>query len=437
MNVKEIYATIKSSEMYSRIASGAFWSIFGTAISKFIVLVAGIICANILGPKGYGELGIIRSTISMFVIFGTAGMGVTATKYISQHLKNEVDKVGTIFAISNLFTLVSGLIVSALIIIFSSRVASLLNEPDLSFSIKFGGFILFFSVINGCFQGSMMGVENFKGLAINTFISSVIEAVFVVAGSKVGGVIGALVGYGIGIMSLTVLNRFSVKKFFQSIGLKVNYSSLRLKDFKVLYQFSIPAALSSFIVVPSYWIARAILANRSGFEEVGMYEVAEQWRTIILFIPSALCNIILPMLSGYQSTNDRKSYKKALILNLSLNVSISAIASLVVILATGLIIGAYGDGFDNKLTFIALACSCIFSSFASVVGVSIVSKGKVWYGLGFNILWSIMFIGLSYIFISKGMGSLGISLGCLISYFFHSLFQLIFLVSLLKREKAL
>lgn len=433
--MKVFISSIKSSEVYSKIASGAFWSIFGTSISKFIVLVASIVCANILGPKGFGELGIIRSTINMFVIFGTAGMGVTATKYISQYLKSNLEKVGTIFTILNIFTFISGLVISSFVIIFSPSISEFLNEPELCFSIKFGGLLLFFSIVNGCYNGSMLGYENFKALAINTFASSLIEAVFVIAGAYYGGRVGALIGYGIGIMSLTVFNRLSVRKLFKASGVKANYSNLHIGDFKVLYQFSLPAALSSFIVVPSYWVARALLANRSGFEEVGIYEAAEQWRTIILFIPSALSNIILPMLSGYQSSNDSYSYKKAFYINLWLNVSVSILVSTIVILFSSLILGAYGQGFGNRFTFIALVCSTIFSSFATVVGVAIVSKGRAWQGFCFNMVWALNFLGLTYIFIKKGMGSSGVSLACLIAYFFHSAYQFIYLLVVRKRDK--
>ena len=433
--MKEFISSIKSSEVYSKIATGAFWSILGTFISKLIVLVAGIVCANLLGPKGYGELGIIRSTINMFVIFGTAGMGVTATKFISQYRKNNIEKVGTIFAISNIFTFISGFVISLFVIIFSPGVSEILNEPELCFSIRFGGLLLFFSIVNGCYNGSLLGYENFKSLAINTFGSSLIEAVFVVAGAYWGGVAGALIGYGIGIMSLTVFNKFSVHKLFKASGVMPNYSNLHIGDFKVLYQFSLPAALSSFIVVPSYWIARALLANHSGFEEVGMYEAAEQWRTIILFIPSALSNIILPMLSGYQSLNDSHSYKKTFYCNLLLNVSVSALVAAIVILFSGLILDVYGQGFDNRLTFIILACSTVFSSFSTVVGVTIISKGRAWQGLCFNMIWSLTFIGLTYLFINNGMGSSGISLACLIAYFFHSVYQFTYLLVDRQRSK--
>ena len=80
-----IVERIKQSDIGKRLVSGASWSLIGTASAKFLVLVSGIICARILGKVEYGELGMVRSTISLFVAIGSAGLGLTASKYISEY----------------------------------------------------------------------------------------------------------------------------------------------------------------------------------------------------------------------------------------------------------------------------------------------------------------------------------------------------------------
>lgn len=49
--LRQIQDRLKTSDVMSRMASGAFWSFTGTAFAKFIVLVAGIWCARILGQE--------------------------------------------------------------------------------------------------------------------------------------------------------------------------------------------------------------------------------------------------------------------------------------------------------------------------------------------------------------------------------------------------
>lgn len=426
--LKKIYNTINSSELYKRIANGAFWSVLGSAIAKILVLVAGIICANILGKKGYGELGLIRSTINMFVIFGTAGMGVTATKYISQYRHSDKNEVARIYSITTLFTTISALLIALLVIIFSSKLAThALNAPHLGDSIKFAALLLFVTIINSSYQGTLSGYENFKRISINTFISSFVEASLVVIGAVLAGVDGALLGYGIGISTMMILNRFYVKKTLIQDEIHIQYKKLKLSDFNVLTKFSIPAALSSFLVVPSYWIVRTLMVRYSGFEELGIYEAADQWRVIILFIPSALSNIVLPILSSYIGNNEADTYKRALKINVILNVGISLVLAIAVSVLSKWISQSYGEGFDNTYVLVFLAFSTVFSAFASVVGLSIVSQGKTCIGFAFNVIWALMFVCFSVFTLRYGYGATGVAFSLMCAYMLHGIFQFIYL----------
>ncbi len=429
-------AKFKSSELFSRIASGAVWSILGSASAKFLVLVAGILCANILGSKEYGELGLIRSTVNMFVVFGTAGMGITATKFISQFRDTDNENVSRIYIVTCLFTTISAIFVAALVLFLSPILAEdALHAPHLTSSIRFASLLLLVTILNSSYQGTLAGYENFKRITINTFISSTLEAVLVIIGALIGGINGALLGYGIGVAALTLLNFIYARKTLATNAVRVDYGNLRLSDFRILTSFSIPAALSSFLVVPSYWVVKTLIARYSGFEELGLYEASDQWRIIILFIPSALSNIVLPILSSYIGKEDERTFKGALKINVVLNVGVSLVMAAGVIILSKWILQTYGPGFDTPSVLIYLALSTVFSSFASVVGMAIVSQGKTWIGLAFNMIWSLNFILFSYISLTHGAGATGVAFSLMIAYMLHGLFQFIYLWLSVLRNK--
>lgn len=431
--ISAVVSKIRSSELLNRIATGAFWSAVGSAVAKILVLIAGILTANLLGNNGYGELGLIRSTVNMLVIFGTAGMGVTATKFISQNRFSNRVEVAKTYSVTTLFTTVTAIIIAILVFCFSKDLAVFINAANLDSSIKFAALLLLVTILNSAYHGTLAGYEDFKQLSINTFISSFIEAVLVVIGAYFGGVKGALLGYGIGVLSLTLLNKYYSWRILCREGVIVKYRNLRIKDFKVLVDFSIPAALSSFLVVPSYWLVRTLIVRYAGFNELGIYEASDQWRIIILFIPSALSNVVLPILSSYVGQNEVDSFRKALRINLMLNIGISLILAILVSVLSSIIMGFYGEGFDNPHTLILLSASTVFSSFASVVGLSIVSRGKTWIGFAFNVLWAFMFIAISYITLRLGYGASGVAFSLLVAYFLHGVFQFIYLkLSVLK-----
>lgn len=430
---KTIINKIKASPLAKRIASGAIWSILGTASAKGIVLVSGIICANILGKIGYGELGIVRSTISLFIVFGTAGLGITTTKFIAQYKNSDTQKVESVIGLTTLFSLILAICITLCVFTFAEYIATCtLKNSGLTISIRFGSLILISTILNGIYNGINVGFEKFKQIAQNTLCASILETLLIVIGAYYWGVNGAVVGFGIGVSSLAVFNYITARKALKEINGKISFFKFKKEDLSIVYKFSIPAALASFLVAPSYWIVRTLLIRFSGYGELGIYEAAEQWRIIILFIPSALCNIILPILT---SNNDNvNNYKKALKINIALNVGIAFILAIIISGLSNMIMGTYGKSFDNNLPLIVLAFSTIFTAFASVVGISITSRGKMWIGFVFNFIWSCMFLLFSYIALTLNYGAVGISIALLLSYLIHSIIQCIYLHYIINKD---
>ena len=113
--IRLLKSKLQSSDIAKRMASGALWSFTGTALAKFIVLVVGILCARILTQAEYGEFGMVRSTINTFVVFGMAGIGLTATKYISEYKKTQQSKISGVYILTNGFALLTGILITLLI----------------------------------------------------------------------------------------------------------------------------------------------------------------------------------------------------------------------------------------------------------------------------------------------------------------------------------
>ena len=428
-HVSTLFDRIRHSDIARRIASGASWSFLGTATAKFLVLVSGIFCARILGQSGYGELGMVRSTISLFVAVGSAGLGLTASKYISEYRAvNNTNKISEIYVLTNGLALVTGVLVS-LLVYFASHflAANILNAPYIENDLKVGSILLFITVLNGAQNGVLSAYEDFKSIAINTFISSFVEAILIVIGAKYWGVTGALLGFGFSYIMLFILNYAVIHRTFTSNNVKLKWRISR-DSFTVLYRFSIPALLSSLLVTPAFWIAKAMLANKAGFAEVGLYEVADQWKIIILFFPSAVSQIVLPILSNLKSSDSGlKKYWKVLWINVLLNGGVCLILSLIVIIFNPQLLSLYGSEYTNSLPLIIIVLSTVFTSIAQVVGLAIASMGKMWTGCIFNIIWAFILILFCYIFINMGLGATGIALALLLSYLIHTIIQLIYL----------
>jgi O-antigen/teichoic acid export membrane protein len=428
MNYKTtfLYQKLMSSDVGRRMAVGAFWSFTGTALAKFLVLVAGIFCARFLGKQGYGEFGMVRSTISLFVTIGFAGLGLTATKYISEYRNTAKERIGSIIYLTRGFALLMGILITTIVLLISPYLASdVLEVPHLVDDLRVGALLLFVTVINGAQVGVLSGFEDFRSIALNTLWGSIAECSFMLLGAWFYGVFGAVLGYGVGFAVLYLFNRFSINRRLTLEGISVSSSNFNKTDLSLLYKFSLPAALSSIMVVPTYWIVRSMLVCHNGFEELAIYEVADHWKIIILFIPSAISQVVLPILSS--SLGDGKDkFWKILKMNIFLNAGGALVLALLISLSSSYIMDLYGNGYDDTSTLIILAISTIFNSIATVVGLSIYSRAKMWTGATFNFLWAMMVVGFSYWFISINLGAVGVALSILAAYVIHSMLQLIY-----------
>ena len=421
---------IKTSDIAKRMASGAFWSFTGTALGKFLVLLSGIFCARILGQEVFGELGMVRSTIGMFIVLGTSGIGVTATRYIANYRKTDPAHAASICLLSNKFAWWAGIVVGVLMLLLSDVLAKeALHSADLRTAVQLGAVMLFVSILNGAPNGVLVGLEDFRSVAVNTFIGSLCEAVFMVVGAWLYGLEGAILGFGVGVVSLYVANALAVRRDLRREHIVTRDQAIRREDWRLLYTYSIPATLSALTVAPVFFAIRSMLVSHSGYAELGIFEAADQWKVIILFIPTTVSQIVLPILS---SLFDIRKFKKTLGVNILLIAVVSTVIALAVALLSPVIMPLYGQTFTDLMPLTLLAVSTVFSAVSNVIEMSIYSRDKMWTCFGLNLVWAALLIGLSQLFLRQGMGASALALAVLLSYLLKTIYIGIYMMFLLR-----
>lgn len=418
---------VQQSNIGQRMARGAFWSFTGTAMAKAIVMLAGILCARILGKEIYGQYGLVKNTINTFMVLGGSGLGYTATKYISEFKQNSKERVPSIYYVTNGFAGIMAVVVLLLLYCLSDMLAiNVLHTPSLGFSLRIASVILIFVVINVAQEGVLVGFEDFKGKAIATFAGSICQAIALLTCAYQWGLNGAIMGYGIGYCIIALLNKYFIDRNFSRIGEKQSLKLIRKEDFKLLIKFTLPAALSSMLIAPVFFLLRLMIKRYTDFSAMADYDVGEQWKLLILFVPTSICAIVLPILSSINK-DQKKKFWKILNVNLMINGGAAAILALLVVLCSGLITSLYGENFNNPMPLIILSVSCVFTSMSAVLGSSIASLARMWASCFLNLIWASVMVGLAYLFLEMGMGTTGVSLAILLSYIEHLLVQYCYL----------
>ncbi|WP_027385698.1 oligosaccharide flippase family protein [Chryseobacterium gregarium] len=406
-----------------RFIKSASWSLVGTVSGKLLMLVAFIIVARIIGKEEYGKIGVLRSTITMFMVFSSAGMGLTSARYIAYYRNSNREKAYQVYKASSQVALIFGLVISVIIFFFNNQISkSSFDTPELSLPLKLTIIALFFSTVSSAQSGTLTGFEDFKKLGINNLIYGIAQFFLIILGAFFWGANGVIIFLGISSGLFVILNQISIKKHFGSEFKNVKAFTPEIKD--IFKKFSVPAMLSTFVAMPVIWFGKALLVRSDGFGEMAIFDVSEQWYLMVLFIPNSIGAIILPMLSNTLSEGSEKQYNKLLKLNLLVNCGVVTLLTLIIICLAPFILKLYGRNFTSYLPLRILLIAAILQTVNSVLGQVIASKAKMWLGFGVNLFWGISFLTIAYIFVEYlNLGALGLSYAFLLSYLLHSILQ--------------
>lgn len=424
--------TAFQSDLARRMFHGAFWSFSGTAMGKLCLLVAGVLCAHLLKQEVFGQLGMIRSTLNIFIVFGASGIGVTATKLISTYRTNDIPRLLRMTRLTFRLAWVMALVLMVFCFVLARPIARhILHAEHLTFELQIASVLLLFSILYGVQNGVLTGLEQFKIMARNTFVGSLLEAVLMVAGAYFWGLTGAIVGLGIGLGALFWVNQLSIKKHYAQYVVGEMQPTHTPNDWSMLLNDCIPATLSALMVTPTFWGIRTILLQHDGYNSLALFEAADQWKVMMLFIPTAISQMVLPILTSIRQ--QRQQFRHVLLANIALIVGISSMITLLVLLLGGPIMQLYGKGFSDKMPLVYLALSNIFSAYSNIIEMSIYSKNKMWQAFVINLFWAIALLISAYGLVERGLNATGIALAVLIAYGLKSILATLYLTLFLKR----
>ncbi len=410
---------IEASPLGYRLARGAFWSLTGNIIGRGLNLIVSVVVARVLGKVGFGELGIIQSTVGMFGVFAGFGLGMTATKYVAEYREKDPEKAGRIMMLSELVSIISGSLMALVLIAIAPWLAeNTLSAPHLTGLLQISALLLFLNAINGAQTGALAGFEAFKTVANLNFLAGVFSFPVMVAGVYLAGLKGAVWGLA-GSMAINwLLNHIAIRKEAHRAGVPYTFRNCT-KEWKIIWDFSFPAFLASAMVGPVNWVCNAMLVNQpGGYAEMGIFNAANQWLSTIMFIPKNATVILLPFLSNILNLNNSVKVKRIFSGSNFLSILITLIFAIPVVILSKYIMAGYGKEFKDG--YVVLVILCIVAPIMITVSNNVQllnSFGKTWVTFFISLFWAIITIILMWHF--KIYGSIGMSLTILVSHIVH------------------
>lgn len=413
---EKVYQLLISSDITRRITRGSFWSLVNALIQKTFTLTQAILLARILGISGFGEWGILLSTLAMVKVFASFGLGVTTTKHVAEWYKTNPQRLGRLLGLLQLTAICTGFVISLVLFFGAQSIAeNLLNAPQLSHALIVVGVIVLLKAIVSIYFGILIGLEKFRVKAIIDSISTFKGVIIVILLAYYYGLMGAVIGLAFMSFFKMVILVVWVYVILKRMDVPL-YKTEPFNEWKGLRDFALPTACSGALVMLAMWaIQIALFRQPGGTEEMGAYQAANQWRTVVIFLPTQLLAAYLPILSSLLGSDREKLIKMQHKTLMGVTITTLAI-SLPIMLISPWLMSLYGSEFSAYWLILAIVVSIPVFDIAHVLfQKTAIAQGYAWTLLLSNIP-LIISAGIGVFWLIPKYLGLGLALCLLLCY---------------------
>ena len=338
-----------------QIARGIYHLFLGNAASTFLVALAAVVVARILGPSEYGLYTI--ALIIPPVLFTSARLGVdaAATRYGSRLRSEGRDVEATAFVYSS--TIFGLLAASPFVVIFlaiSGQIAGgVLHRPDLAaVALPLGVISVVGQAVYTTASQGLTGLGRFRSAGALQALQGATRLVVAVTLVALGyGVVGAIAGYTTafevsGILGLLLVARLAGVLYPRSIW----------ADVRTALRYGFPVYISTMATGFYVPAINTILAAAVSNQEVGGYAAALTFNTLVLLITYPISQALFPLFS--RKVDDPKllaeTYASSLKFTALLVVPLSAF---LIVFSRDLMVSFYSGSFAFGAGYLALTAS--------------------------------------------------------------------------------
>jgi len=411
-----------------RLARGAGWSLFGSLSSQALSLLSTIVIARFVGKAGYGEIGMVQSTLGVFGILAGFGLGSTTAKYVAEFRSAAPERAGGILALTTLSAFGGGIgLALACLALAPSLSASVLGNDALTPLLQAGSLLLLITTLNGVQMAALSGFEAFGRIARINILQGVATPIVAIPCVWMYGVPGAIAALTVTAAIGLILCSIALDVECEAHGIRRDLRSIAWNEGPVLGKFALPSMLSALMVAPVTWITNAILVRQpDGYGELGLFNAANQWRTLILYVPAALGPALIPILSETYARSDPTDFRRAVYLSVRVTWLCALPLTIVVLALAEPLAGLFGRQFVGAGQLIPLlAVACFLYVVNSAGGTALAGSGRMWIGMSMNAGWAVVLIGATMLLVPR-LGGRGLAIAYVVAYLLHTVWVMVY-----------
>jgi O-antigen/teichoic acid export membrane protein len=265
--------------------------------------------------------------------------------------------------------------------------------------------ILLLSAFNGSQMGALSGFEAFRVSATITLYSGLSSFPFIIAGVYFSGIRGAVWALLASTAVACVLSHRALRKEACRHAVVVTYRGIR-GDVGILWRFTAPAVIAGALVQPVHWLCNAVLVRcPGGYAQMGLLNAANQWRSVIMFIPTMMAQAALPILASTHAADDKDAqFSHGVRVMQSLMVGLAFPVASVLMFGSDLLLRLYGKSYQHAAPLlIGTIATATVQSIGAATGPAIEARGRMWFALAMNGMWAVSY----YMCVNLAVGRFG------------------------------
>jgi O-antigen/teichoic acid export membrane protein len=424
---------------FHTVVAGTAYSFVSLVTVSVLGIASSIAVARLLGKTNLGLVATVSYVMNLLSLFALVGIPTAATKHVAEYASSEPTKVGAVMGTSMGLILPPLILLCALLFGMAPRIAvGLYHEPALTPLLRIAAGALLVTVLgtNGFGQALLQGLKEIRAISLINIATNAVglpitvglTILFHVTGTIVALLIVALLGAGLVLATITnrllrpapvrIPTPYSLLTTHSPDAVGAGFGPFRFERRLVrgLLNIAVPAFLAGLVMTPALWFTTTRLSQLRGFGEVGLFNICFAAFQMILFVPMAVGMPLIPLIAESGTAGTEKTRRL-------MQSAIDGVGFVTCVLAAGLSLFAhplirllYGAGYTDATPAMTLIAGAAFlSSLGYVLGHYFAGTGKMWTGMGFNLVWFGTMIGLSFLFIGR-LGAAGLALDFLLSY---------------------
>ena len=393
-------------------------SIFGgvQVFNIFISLIRSKFVAVLLGPIGFGILGMLTATISMVSALTNFGLGTSAIKDISEaHASGNLNRVSVMVSVFKKLVVITGFIGTVLTLAFASVLSEItFGNREYTWAFIWISITLLINQLNVGQSVMLRATRQIKPLAKSGMLGSVLGLIFTLPLYYLFELNGIVPGIIISAFCTYIATWYYARKL-NLCQVPVPYPIV-LAEGKGMLKMGFLLSLSVLIGAGTSYLVRLYINSKGGIEEVGLYNAGFAIiNTYVGLIFTAMATDYYPRLSAVSKSNS----ECRTIINHQAEIAILILSPIILVLfvfINWLVIILYSSQFilvNDMILYAALGM--FFKAVSWAIGFIFLAKGALKVFFLSELLANTYIIALNIIGY-KYFGLAGMGLSFLISY---------------------